>query len=289
MGAIQQFLTEQIPNLPASKIIGGVQAVPEYNARSADWSVSDADHLSVNLITAGQQITFPNTCSNGLIVLLLCVTAAEVNLNASASGKFFGGRNNLSNRSNVRLTSQYSEPAVIIRANNKWYMMGGGAQLLNNDRLNYAASAQGATATASSTFSTFVPDNAINGVRHTNNNINSGSAAWIGGAGTPKWIEVDFNQTRTIDTVNVFTLADALNYNTDPTLADTFTFYGLTAFDIEYWDGADWKLLQAVTGNNKVWYQIEFSPLVTEKIRLHNCVGADGEARVVELEAVGFA
>lgn len=50
-----------------------------------------------------------------------------------------------------------------------------------------------------------------------------------------------------------YTLADALNYNTDPDTDDTFTLYGQAGYDIEISDNAsDWTNIANISGNNLV-------------------------------------
>ena len=73
-----------------------------------------------------------------------------------------------------------------------------------------------------------------------------------------------------------------------PTLTQTFSLYGITAFDVQYWNGSAWTTVSggSVMGNNKVWRQFTFSSITTSKIRLVVNDGADHIlSRVVEVEA----
>ena len=88
------------------------------------------------------------------------------------------------------------------------------------------------------------------------------------------------------------TVQDANTNPVAPTLSMTFSNYGITAFDVQYWDGSAWANVPSgsVTGNNKVWRQFSFSSITTSKIRVVVNAGADNVySRVVEVEAWGAA
>jgi len=80
-------------------------------------------------------------------------------------------------------------------------------------------------------------------------------------AAFPQWLQVDFNGSKTIDEIDVFSVQDLYATPSEPTLAMTFTSYGVTAFQAQYWNGSAWVTVANgnVTGNNKVWKQITFS------------------------------
>ena len=157
-------------------------------------------------------------------------------------------------------------------------------------RFNVALAANGAVATASSTStgSGFSPTGAING---------NNRGPWGNGEGwndatpgsVPDWIQVDFAGSKTIDEINVFSLHD--NYTTEntPTETQTFTLYGLLAFNVQYWNGSSWTTVPGggVTGNNKVWRKFTFAPITTNKIRVTINATPDAWSRVVEIQAFG--
>lgn len=162
--------------------------------------------------------------------------------------------------------------------------------------INVALASNGATATDSSNANptNFDPSRCIDGYRNTNNNWNSASTPGGGWAsngnpsvGSPEWVEVDFGMSRTIEEIDVFGLADAVNYTTDPILTDIASSFALVDFKTQYWNGSSWVDINTVTGNDKVWKQFAFSPITTTKIRLlvTSCLG--GNAICVELEAWG--
>jgi RHS repeat-associated protein len=157
-------------------------------------------------------------------------------------------------------------------------------------RLNVAAAANGAVATASSahTCCGFSTTGAING---------NFRGPWGNGEGwndatenvVPDWIQVDFAGSKTIDEINVFSLHDNYTVENNPTLAQTFSLYGLLSFNVQYWNGSTWVTIPGgtVTGNNKVWRNFAFSPITTSKIRVFINTVPDAWSRVVEIQAFG--
>jgi F5/8 type C domain len=160
-------------------------------------------------------------------------------------------------------------------------------------RKNVALATEGATATASSTADSGRAASAvINGDRrglHWGSDPSTGSG-WHDATHNafPDSVEVSFAGPREINQVNVFGVQDSYASPSEPTDSMTFSLYGLTAFDIEYWNGTQWALVPggAVTGNNKVWRTVTFPPLTTTKIRVVVNQGVGGHSRVVEVEAL---
>jgi RHS repeat-associated protein len=157
-------------------------------------------------------------------------------------------------------------------------------------RFNVALAANGAVATASSahTCCGFSTVGAING---------NNRGPWANGEGwndatenvVPDWIQVDFAGSKTIDEINVFSLHDNYTQENTPTETQTFSLYGLLAFNVQYWNGSSWVTLPggSVTGNNKVWRKFTFSPVTTNKIRVFINTAPDAWSRVVEIQAFG--
>src|SRR4026208_576375 len=73
----------------------------------------------------------------------------------------------------------------------------------------------------------------------------------------------------------------------EPTPTMTFTNYGLTAFQVQYWNGSAWIDVPGgnITGNNLVWRRIAFAPLTTHAIRVLVTSALNSYSRIVELEA----
>jgi RHS repeat-associated protein len=157
-------------------------------------------------------------------------------------------------------------------------------------RFNVALAANGAVATASSahTCCGFSTTGAING---------NNRGPWGNGEGwndatpnvVPDWIQVDFAGSKTIDEIDVFTLHDNYTQENTPTETQTFTLYGLLAFNVQYWNGSSWVTVPggSVTGNNKVWRKFTFSSITTSKIRVWINAVTDSWSRVVEIQAFG--
>ncbi len=154
-------------------------------------------------------------------------------------------------------------------------------------RENVALASAGGVATASSQLSTgAAPSGAINGDRR---GISWGSGGgWCDAASTPfpDWLQVDFSGTKTIDEIDVVGLQDGFA-TLEPTETMTFTQYGLTDFEVQYWNGSAWVTVSggSVTGNDKVWRKFTFPAVSTSKVRVNITGGGGGRARVVELEA----
>jgi subtilisin family serine protease len=155
---------------------------------------------------------------------------------------------------------------------------------------NYASAANGAVASASSTTPNgqvpgynFLPSVAIDGDRK------SGLNFWRDDTANayPDWLQVDFNGSKNISEIDVFTLQDNDQNPADPTQAMTFSINGITAFDVQYWNGSAWVTVPngSVSGNNLVWRQFTFSPITTNKIRVLVNNALNSRSRIVELEA----
>jgi uncharacterized protein len=153
--------------------------------------------------------------------------------------------------------------------------------------VNVALASNGGTASASSTYSSgFLPGGTINGDRKGLNWQTSGgwndntSNTW------PDWLQVDFSGTKNISEIDLFTLQDNFQSPVDPTDTMTFSTYGITAFDVQYWDGSSWVTVPggSVTGNNYVWRKFTFSAIATAKIRVLVNNG-NQYSRIVEVEA----
>jgi peptidyl-Asp metalloendopeptidase len=157
-------------------------------------------------------------------------------------------------------------------------------------RRDVALAANGGTASASSTHSSgYAPSGAINGDRM--------GLSWGSGGGwndatwatSPDWLQVDFNGSKTIDEIDVFSVQDNYLAPVDPTSTLTFSLYGLIDFQVQYWTGSQWLTVPngTVSGNNLVWRKVIFGALTTSSIRLVVTHAVDGWSRVAEIEAWG--
>jgi hypothetical protein len=155
-------------------------------------------------------------------------------------------------------------------------------------RTNVALATNGATATASSTYSSgYAAAGAINGDRR--------GQPWGGGGGWndatsntwPDWLEVDFSGAQTIDEVDVFSVQDNYTAPIQPTAGMTFTLYGLRNFEVQYWTGTAWLPVPGgtISNNTLVWRQLTFAPVSTSKIRIWVTAALNSWSRIAEVEA----
>src|ERR1043165_8389146 len=166
-----------------------------------------------------------------------------------------------------------------------------GTYEINLCEMNSAAPSNGATVSASSQYSTAYPVSAINDGDRKGLNWGAGGG-WNDAtyAAYPDWVEVDFNGAQNVDEVDVFTLQDNYGSPIEPVEALTFSAYGITDFNLQYWDDTvGWKQVPGATvaGNNKVWTRLLFGQLTTSKIRVvvNNSLAA--YSRITEVEAWG--
>jgi hypothetical protein len=157
-------------------------------------------------------------------------------------------------------------------------------------RTNFALASNGGLTSAPTEYSSAFPVAAANNGDRKGLNWGSGGGWNDNTNGVyPDFLQIDFNGTKTIDEVDVFTIQDNFSSPSEPTLADIFGQYGVTSFDIQYWNGSAWVTVPggSVTGNNKVWTQVSFSAITTDKIRVQVNNSLAGYSRLVEVEAFG--
>ena len=160
---------------------------------------------------------------------------------------------------------------------------------------NVALASEGATITASTTYSADYPASAvINGDRR--------GIVWGAGGGWndhssssgvyPDRLEITFIGSKTINMIDVFTLQDNYANPIEPLASTTFTTYGIIRFRVDHWfvepgGGAYWQTIPGcdITGNTYVWRRCSFSPITTTKIRLSIFGALNNYSRVVEVQA----
>jgi PKD repeat protein len=154
--------------------------------------------------------------------------------------------------------------------------------------LNVALAVNGGVASASSTL------RASNSVMYVNDDRRSGSGWSTGGGGWadatlgafPDWVQIAFDGVKTIDHVVVYSVQDDFQNPVEPTATTTFTKYGLTAFQVQGWNGSTWVTLASVAGNNLVERTVSFAPTATDRVRVRVTGVADGAwSRITEIEA----
>jgi hypothetical protein len=157
-------------------------------------------------------------------------------------------------------------------------------------RINYALSSNGGVATASSSYSQNYPASSINNGDRRGLNWNAGGGWNDATAGShPDWVEVAFSGEKSISEVDIFTLQDNPTSPSEPTEEMAFTKYGLTGFEVRYWNGSAWAVVPggAATGNDRVWRKFTFQAVNTFKIRVVVTGSLASYSRLVEVEAWG--
>ena len=153
---------------------------------------------------------------------------------------------------------------------------------------NVALAANGGVASASSTYDNNFPVMAVNDGDRLGLNWGNGGG-WADGTPNvwPDWVEIDFNASYPINEIDFFTLQDDYQNPIPPTLNMTFTLWGVTDFEIQYWTGSTWADVPGgnVTGNNHVWRQFTFATITTAKIRVLINNALASYSRVTEIEA----
>ena len=173
------------------------------------------------------------------------------------------------------------------------------------DLVNWALATNGSTATASSELTKTVtvaqqdwgakqpritqiqvdakPSDAIDGKRLISDWREFYPTTWMAapGAALPQWLEVDFDAPRTLNSIAVYTIAFARWSPADN---------GIRDWDVQVWDGANWKTVDTITNNVKVSHISRLRPPVTtQKIRIVVKATNDPEGTVgiMEVEAYG--
>ena len=154
---------------------------------------------------------------------------------------------------------------------------------------NIALATAGSMAVASSTANaSFLAGGAIDG-EHNGNTWGSNGGWNDRTRGVfPDDIQVNFVAPQTIREIDVYTLKDDFNSGSIVNDSTTFTAYGITSFNVQYWTGAAWADVPggAVTGNNLVKRKFVFGDITTDKIRVVVNDSADHlYSRIVEIEA----
>lgn len=85
----------------------------------------------------------------------------------------------------------------------------------------------------------------------------------------------------------VVTQQDDYNNPADPTEQTTFKAYGLTSFEVQYWDGSNWTTAPGgnVNGNYRVWRKFTFPAVTTRSLRILVHAAKDSFSRLMEVEA----
>ncbi|MHB8724579.1 MAG: Ig-like domain-containing protein, partial [Casimicrobiaceae bacterium] len=153
---------------------------------------------------------------------------------------------------------------------------------------NVALASVGAVASASSTYSSAYPVAAVNNNERAGVNWGNGGGWNDATAGVfPDWVQINFNGSKTLDHVVVYTLQDNYSNPVEPTDTMTFSLYGVTDFTVQGWNGSSWVTLGTVSGNNLVKRTVTFSAFTTTSIRVNITNALASYSRITEIEAWG--
>ena len=154
--------------------------------------------------------------------------------------------------------------------------------------VNVALATNGGVATASSSHSAAFPIRSINDGLRTAKNWASGGGWNDATQNTyPDWVQINFDSVKTIDRVVVVTLADNFSSATEPTPSTAFSQYGITEFQVQYWNGTAWLAVPggSISANRLVMKSIGFPAVSTDRIRVVITASLYWYSRVVEVEA----
>ena len=103
----------------------------------------------------------------------------------------------------------------------------------------------------------------------------------------PDWLQVNFNGMQSIGEIDVFTVQDNYRAPVEPTPTMTFTQYGITRFQVQYWTGSAWV---DVPGRQRDGQQpgvapVHLRPISTSAIRVLVNAGLGSYSRITEVEA----
>lgn len=152
----------------------------------------------------------------------------------------------------------------------------------SGSRINVARSSSGGVATGSSTYSNYPATNANDGTRKASLWANTWADNTPGVF--PDWLQIDFNSSKTIDEIDVF--SGQTGGTVDPSVTLTST-YAVTDFAVQYWNGSQWIVVPNgnVVGNQLVWRQFKFSAITTARIRVLVTRSTNPATRIAEIEA----
>jgi hypothetical protein len=98
-------------------------------------------------------------------------------------------------------------------------------------------------------------------------------------------VQINFSGQKTIDHVVVYTVQDNYAYPAEPTDTMTFAAYGITAFQVQGWNGTSWVTLGSVSANNLVKRTVSFASFTTDRIRIQVTGALASYSRITEIEA----
>ena len=165
--------------------------------------------------------------------------------------------------------------------------------LVTNGGVASASSIKPADSTRS-----YSPTSAIDGERAGVNWENNGGWADATRDQWPDWLQVNFSGNKTLTEVRVYTLQNDFKNPVEPTAATPADIYGIEDFQVQYWNGSTWVVMDDpatagvvegdIVGNNKAMRVISIpSGITTNMIRVNVTKGRVYYSRITEVEAFG--
>jgi thermitase len=238
-----------------------------YTYPSATWVTQPADVLNLHPGSNGDKAVVRWTApSSGTYTIegryqgidSTGPTTSEVAIFHNSTSVFTGAVNGYGNQATFSVTRTVAAGDTIdfqvgYGSNNNYSYDSTGlaATISPTSRYNVALASNGAVATSSSNYGAlFTASNAINGEHKGLNYF--GGGVWHSSAQTfPQWMQIDFNGSKTIDEIDVYAVQDNYTNPIEPTETTTFSLYGLTNYEAQYWNGTSWATIPggSVSGN----------------------------------------
>lgn len=151
---------------------------------------------------------------------------------------------------------------------------------------NWAASANGGTASATSFVFANTPAKANDGKLDS-----AGGAFWYATAAQPQTLTVDYGATRNVTEIVVIFLKDSPASVGEPNIYDIATLYHAQSFTVQEYVSGVWTTISGgtVTGNTKVMRRFPVTNSNATQVRVTITASPDGWSRVAELMAIGPA
>ena len=134
---------------------------------------------------------------------------------------------------------------------------------------NVALASAGAVSSASSTLAGY-PLATVNDNERAGVSWSQGRGGWADATpdSYPDSVQINFNGSKSIDRVVVYTLQDNYTSPVEPTDSQTFSLYGIKDFTVEGRSGGQWVPLATVSNNTLVKRTVTFAAFTTDAIRI---------------------
>ena len=155
---------------------------------------------------------------------------------------------------------------------------------------NVALASAGALASASSSFNALHPVASV--IDNDRAGLNAGNGGVWADATPDAWpdsVQINFNGSKTIDQVVVYSLQDNYTQPMEPTDSQTFSLYGIKDFTVEGRSGGTWVTLATVSNNTLVKRTVTFAAFTTDAVRVVITNALASYSRITEIEAWGVA